>query len=46
MNTTSREPYPSDLTDVEWAIIEPLLPPPVPAGAPRKVNFREVINAI
>ena len=46
MDTTSREPYPSDLTDGEWAIIEPLLPPPVPAGAPRKVNLREVINAI
>jgi putative transposase of IS4/5 family DUF4096 len=46
MDTTSREPYPSDLTDAEWAILEPLLPPPVPAGAPRKVKFREVINAI
>ena len=36
MDTASRKPYPSDLTDAEWAIIEPLLPPPVPAGAPRK----------
>ena len=46
MDTASRQAYPSDLTDAEWAIIEPLLPPPVPAGAPRKVDLREVINAI
>jgi putative transposase len=46
MDTTRRKPYPSDLTDAEWVIIEPLLPPPVRAGAPRKVDFREVINAI
>jgi putative transposase len=46
MDTASRQPYPSDLTDAEWAIIEPLLPPPVPAGAPRKVDLRELINAI
>jgi putative transposase len=46
MDPTSRKPYPSDLTDAEWAIIEPLLPPPMPAGAPRRVQFREVIDAI
>ena len=46
MDTARRQPYPSDLTDAEWAIIEPLLPPPVPAGAPRKTPFREVIDAI
>ena len=46
MDAASRQPYPSDLTDAEWAIIEPLLPPPIPAGAPRKVNLRELINAI
>ena len=46
MDAASRQPYPSDLTDAEWAIIEPLLPPPVPAGAPRRVDLREVIDAI
>lgn len=46
MDTTSRKPYPSDLTDAQWAIIEPLLPPPVLAGAPWKTQFREVVNAI
>src|SRR5215469_5920071 len=46
MDTASGQPYPSDLTDAEWAIIEPLLPPPVPAGGPRRVHLRELINAI
>ena len=46
MDIPPRKPYPSDLTDAEWVIIEPLLPPPVPAGAPRRTQFREVINAI
>jgi putative transposase len=46
MDTASRPPYPSDLTDAEWAIIEPSLPPPVPAGAPRRVDVRELITAI
>src|SRR5439155_12412181 len=46
MDIKARKPYPSDLTDDQWAIIEPLLPPPVAAGAPRKTNLREVLNAI
>src|SRR5579885_685549 len=46
MDTARRQRYPSDLTDAEWAIIEPLWPPPVPAGAPRRVDLREVIDAI
>ena len=46
MDTKPRKPYPSDLNDTEWALVEPLLPPPVSAGAPRKTDFREVLNAI
>ena len=46
MDLKPRKPYRSDLTDDQWAIIEPLLPPPVAAGAPRKTNLREVLNAI
>jgi transposase len=38
--------YPSDLTDVEWAILEPLLPPPSKTGRKRGWPMREVINAI
>ena len=37
--------YPSDLTDAEWAHIEPLIPPGSPAAA-RRVAIREVINGV
>ena len=46
MDSKPRKPYPSDLSDAQWAILEPLLPPPVPAGAPRTTRLREVLNAI
>jgi putative transposase len=42
----TRKPYPSDLTDKEWAGLARELPPPVPAGAPRTIDLREVVNAI
>ncbi len=38
--------YESDLTDAEWELLEPLLPPPSRRGRPRKVDLREVTNAI
>ena len=37
--------YPSDLTDAEWAHIEPLIPPGKPGGG-RRVAIREVINGV
>jgi hypothetical protein len=37
--------YPSDLTDEEWAYIEPLIPPGKPGGGKRRVIMREVVNA-
>ena len=30
--------YPSDLTDEEWALVEPLIPPGKPGGGKRRVN--------
>ena len=42
----NRKPYPSDLTDAEWAIVKPLIPPAKHGGRPRTVNMREVLNAI
>ena len=33
--------YPSDLTDAEWAHIEPLIPPGKPGGGKRRVAIRE-----
>lgn len=38
--------YPSDMTDSEWARLEPLIPPAKPGGRPRETNMREAINAI
>jgi putative transposase len=38
--------YPSDLTDGEWLIIEPFIPPAKPGGRPRTTDMREVVNAI
>jgi putative transposase len=41
-----RARYPGDLTDQQWAIREPLLPPARSGGRPRTTDLREVINAI
>jgi putative transposase len=38
--------YPSDLSDAEWSILEPLLPLAKPGGRPRAVNLRRVVNGI
>ena len=38
--------YPSDLTDDEWALVKPLIPPAKPGGRKRKVDEREVVNGI
>jgi len=38
--------YPSDLSDREWALIEPAIPPAKRGGRRREVNVREVLNAI
>ena len=38
--------YPSDLTDKEWHILQPLIPPPQPGGRPRSVDIRQVLNGI
>ena len=40
-----KKTYPSDLTDAEWQIIEPLIPPAKPGGRPRTTDIRQVLNA-
>lgn len=40
-----RKPCPPDLTDQQWAIVEPLIPVNR-VGRPREVDMREVVNAI
>ena len=37
--------YPSDLTDDEWALVEPLIPPAKRGGDKRTVIMREVVTA-
>ncbi len=39
-----RRPYPSDLTDAEWALIAPMIPPTRRGGRPRDADVREVLN--
>jgi putative transposase len=41
-----RRDYPSDLTDAEWKILQPLIPPAKEGGRPRTTDMREVLNAI
>jgi transposase len=38
--------YPSDLTDGEWGLVEPLIPPAKRGGRRREVDVREVVNGL
>ncbi|WP_442948297.1 IS5 family transposase [Nostoc sp.] len=42
----TRKPYSTDLSDSEWAILAPLIPPAKYGGHPRTTDMREVCNAI
>lgn len=42
----SRLRYESDLTDAEWAEVEPLIPPAKPGGNKRTVDIRQVVNGV
>jgi len=46
MEATPRKPYPSDLTDEQWELVELLIPPPLWGGRPRDTDMREVLNAM
>ena len=41
-----RRQYSSDLSDEQWQLIEPLLPPPSRWGAPQTVDRREIVNGV
>ncbi len=41
-----RTAYPSDLTDGEWQVLEPLIPAAKPGGRPRSVDMREIVNGV
>lgn len=38
--------YPSNLTEDQWNLLEPLLPSAKPGGRPRSVDLRAIVNAI
>jgi len=38
--------YASDLTDAQWALLAPLMPPPKQTGRPRTTCLRDVFDAI
>jgi transposase len=38
--------YPSDLTDDEWALVEPLIPPAKSGGRKRQTDMRAVMNGV
>ena len=42
----ARARYPSDLTDRQWRLLAPLIPPAKPGGRPRCADEREIVNAI
>ena len=44
--TQDREPYPTDVTDIQWKFFSPLIPEPKKGGRPREVDVREIVNAI
>ena len=41
-----RPRYPTDLSDAEWSILEPLVPAPLPGGRPARHARREIVDAI
>jgi putative transposase len=42
----ARRTYPTDLTDAQWAILEPYVPPPKPGGRPPNHPRRELVNGM
>ena len=44
--TRTRQPYDTDLTEAQWQVLAPLLPPPATTGRPRTVVLREILNAL
>jgi putative transposase len=46
MAGTARKPYPTDLTDGQWELMQVVIPDPKPGGRPRSADMREVVNAL
>lgn len=46
LNASPRRAYPTDLTDEQWALVEPWLSERAWTGRPRTLDLREVVNAV
>src|SRR5262245_58250586 len=46
MAGTARKPYPTDVTDGQWELMQVVIPEAKPGGRPRSVDVREVVNAL
>lgn len=46
LKTKKRNAYPSDVSDKEWSIIEPFMPPKYDDGVERKYEYREIVNGV
>ena len=46
MRIMRRKPYPTDLSDEQWIQLAPLLGKTSERGAPRRVDLREILNAL
>jgi putative transposase len=44
--SAASQPYLSDLSEAEWGILAPLLPPAKPGGRPRSVDLRRICNGL
>jgi putative transposase len=44
--TSPRRAYPTDLTDAQWRLLEPILAPNRGPGRPTTVDLREILNAL
>ena len=46
MGMEPRQPYPTDLTDRAWELIQPLVPPAKAGGRPETYPTRDMLNAL
>lgn len=46
MSAETRKPYPTDLSDEQWELIELVIPRAKPGGRPREVDMREIVNGM
>ena len=46
VDTPTRRAYPTDLTDTQWHLLEPLFRPNAGPGRPTTLELREIVNAL